>query len=96
MVRAAAKNYKFVGVVVDPSDYQNIGKEITENGGALSIETRFELMRKAFNHTADYDSLIATTMDENANKKSLRFAFSDGDELRYGENSHQKDILQKE
>lgn len=90
MVRAAAKNYKFVGVVVDLSDYQNIGKEITENGGALSIETRFELMRKAFNHTADYDSLIATTMDENANKKSLRFAFSDGDELRYGENSHQK------
>jgi len=46
MVRAAAKNYKFVGVVVDLSDYQNIGKEITENGGALSIETRFELMRK--------------------------------------------------
>nr|MDA3871337.1 bifunctional phosphoribosylaminoimidazolecarboxamide formyltransferase/IMP cyclohydrolase PurH [Candidatus Neomarinimicrobiota bacterium] len=83
-------NYKFVGVVVDPSDYQNIGKEITENGGALSIETRFELMRKAFNHTADYDSLIATTMDENANKRSLRFAFSDGNKLRYGENSHQK------
>ena len=95
MVRAGAKNYKFVGVVVDPSDYAKIGKEITENDGALCLETRFELMRKAFNHTADYDSLIATTMDENANKRSLRFAFSDGEELRYGENSHQKGYFYK-
>ena len=95
MVRAGAKNYKFVGVVVDPSDYAKIGEEITENDGALCLETRFELMRKAFNHTADYDSLIATTMDENANKRSLRFAFSDGEELRYGENSHQKGYFYK-
>lgn len=95
MVRAAAKNYKFVGIIIDPSDYKNIENELSENKGALSLETRFKLMRKAFNHTADYDSLIATTMDEIANKKSLRLAFYDGNELRYGENSHQKGYFYK-
>ncbi|MEA1987097.1 MAG: bifunctional phosphoribosylaminoimidazolecarboxamide formyltransferase/IMP cyclohydrolase [Candidatus Marinimicrobia bacterium] len=96
MVRAGAKNYEFVGVVVDPNDYKMIGDEITINNGMLSIETRFELMRKAYNHTADYDSLIATTMDEQADKKSLRLAFSEGTELRYGENSHQKGYFLKQ
>jgi len=96
MIRAGAKNYKYVAVVTDISDYENIISEIKENDGALSLDTRMELMRKTFNHTADYDALIATTMDEHSDKRSLRFHFTDGRKLRYGENSHQEGYLYKE
>lgn len=89
MVRASAKNYKYVATVVDPEDYPVLLEELAENRGALKEETRFKLMRKAFNHTADYDSLIATTMDEQAGELSLRFAFDQAKKLRYGENAHQ-------
>src|SRR6202008_751477 len=54
MVRAAAKNWPHVGVVVDPADYAGVLAEI-ERHGALSDATRFTLMRKAFAHTASYD-----------------------------------------
>lgn len=90
MVRASAKNFKYVATVTDVNDYANIISELEANDGALGKETRFALMRKAFNHTADYDALIATSMDEAAGKKSLRYSFKGGKELRYGENSHQK------
>lgn len=90
MVRAAAKNYKFVATVVDPRDYPELLKELEENDGALKEETRFNLMRKAFNHTADYDALIATTMDAEAGELSVRLAYDQAKKLRYGENSHQE------
>ncbi|MCK5052421.1 MAG: bifunctional phosphoribosylaminoimidazolecarboxamide formyltransferase/IMP cyclohydrolase [Candidatus Cloacimonetes bacterium] len=90
MVRAAAKNFKYVATLTDVVDYPKIISELKENDGVLSFETRFELMRKAFNHTADYDALIATTMDERANERSIRLHFSGGKKLRYGENSHQE------
>jgi phosphoribosylaminoimidazolecarboxamide formyltransferase / IMP cyclohydrolase len=90
MIRAGAKNYKYVAVVTDINDYGKIIKELKENGGALSLNTRFKLMRKTFNHTADYDALIATTMDDEAGIRSLRFHYTDGKQLRYGENSHQE------
>ena len=96
MVRAAAKNFKFVAVVTDVSDYLKIISELKENEGALSFEIRFNLMRKAINHTADYDALIATTMDEHANEKSIRLHFSGGKKLRYGENSHQEGYFYRE
>ncbi|MBC8385752.1 MAG: bifunctional phosphoribosylaminoimidazolecarboxamide formyltransferase/IMP cyclohydrolase [Candidatus Cloacimonetes bacterium] len=96
MVRAAAKNFKYVATIVDTNDYKNVINELIENRGSLSFETRFKLMRKAFNHTADYDALISTTMDEQAGKRSLRFAFTDGKKLCYGENSHQKGFFFKE
>jgi len=96
MVRAAAKNFKYVGVVTDVNDYEKIISELEENDGKISSETRFELMRKAFNHTADYDALIATTMDENADEKSIRLHFTGGKKLRYGENSHQEGYFYKE
>ncbi len=89
MVRASAKNYKYVATVVDPEDYPALLEELIANDGALKEETRFHLMRKAFNHTADYDSLIATTMDEQAGELSVRLAFDQAKKLRYGENSHQ-------
>ena len=90
MVRAAAKNFKYVAVVTDPQDYPEIVRELQENKGALSYETRFKLMRKAFNLTADYDAMIATTMDETAGELSVRLAFDQAKILRYGENSHQQ------
>ncbi len=96
MVRAAAKNFKYVGVVTDVTDYKKIIFELKENDGSLLAETRFELMRKAFNYTADYDALIATTMDENADEKSIRLHFTGGKKLRYGENSHQKGFFFRE
>ncbi len=90
MVRAAAKNFKYVAVVTDPQDYPDLVQELKVNDGALSYETRFRLMRKAFNLTADYDAMIATTMDETAGELSVRLAFHQAKILRYGENSHQQ------
>ena len=96
MVRASAKNFKYVATIVDVNDYDAVINELQENGGSMSYDTRFKLMRKAFNHTADYDALIATTMDELAGEKSLRLAFTDGKKLRYGENSHQEGFVLKQ
>ena len=89
MIRAAAKNYKHVAVVTDPTDYDQIIQELMESKGELGLETKKKLMRKAFNYTADYDSMIADTMDERSGVMSKRFAFTNGVKLRYGENSHQ-------
>lgn len=89
MVRSAAKNFKHVAVVVDPSDYQELTHQLTENNGALTYEFRQRLMTKAFNHTADYDAMIAMAMDKEIGQNSLRLSFEQGYELRYGENSHQ-------
>lgn len=89
MLRAAAKNYRYVAAVSDQRDYPELLREMEENKGALSEATRFMLMRKTFNHTADYDALIATSMDEAAGEFSLRLAFEKAKPLRYGENSHQ-------
>ena len=88
-VRASAKNYKYVATVVDPLDYPALLLELAKNEGALEEATRFNLMRKAFNHTADYDALIATTMDAEAGEVSVRLAYDQAKKLRYGENSHQ-------
>jgi len=90
MIRAAAKNYKFVAVITDIVDYDAISDELKTNNSSISFETRSRLMRKAFNYTADYDSLIAETMDDHAGIPSLRLSFSDSRPLRYGENSHQQ------
>ena len=96
MLRAAAKNFKYVAVVTNVEDYQLIINELKENDGALSYDSRFKLMRKAFNHTADYDALISTTMDEQAEEKSIRLHFTGGKKLRYGENSHQQGYFFRE
>ena len=61
LLRAAAKNFRDVLVVVDPADYPRLLEELARDGGP-SLEFRFELMRKAFQHTAAYDMMIATTM----------------------------------
>ena len=59
MVRAAAKNHRDVAIVVDPDNYPDLLAELSENNGALSHATRFDLAVKAFEHTASYDGAIA-------------------------------------
>jgi len=95
MVRAAAKNFKFVAIVTSPREYQSIVEELNSNSGALSYQTRYRLMRQAFNATADYDAMIASTMDETAGEMSIRFGYGQAMPLRYGENSHQTAFLMR-
>ncbi len=89
MIRAAAKNHRWVAVLTSPAQYPEVIAELDEHRGALSPATRKRLMREAFNHTADYDAAIARTVDERLGVPSLRLAFDRGRSLRYGENPHQ-------
>ncbi len=95
MLRAAAKNFKYVNVLTDVADYEMFMAEIEETKGNTTYEFRKLLMTKAFNHTADYDALIAQTMDAQIDKRSLRLTFENGNPLRYGENSHQNANIYK-
>ncbi|WP_455210779.1 bifunctional phosphoribosylaminoimidazolecarboxamide formyltransferase/IMP cyclohydrolase [Kaarinaea lacus] len=99
MLRAAAKNYPSVLVVVDPDDYTNVLKELTDNKGQLAQETRFKLAVKTFEHTARYDGNIANYLgkiEQEQTEKKQNFSstfnaqFIKKQELRYGENPHQK------
>ncbi len=106
MVRSSAKNYNGVAIVTDPEDYATLLDEMKANAGALQLATRFNLAKKAFTHTARYDSMIAnwlTGLDEGAEAKpaeaapvpaifpaKLQLAFDRTEILRYGENSHQQ------
>ncbi len=97
MVRAAAKNYQHVAVVVDPRDYKPLLSELDMTGGILAGDTRFNLAKKAFSHTAEYDSTISnylTSVDSQGRREGfpekLNLNFSKAQELRYGENPHQK------
>src|SRR2546426_1836965 len=83
MVRAAAKNWPHVGVVVDPADYPLILEELDAQRGALSDATRFRLMQKAFAHTAAYDGAIAnwiTARDASGHARALPDSFHCGGE----------------
>ena len=89
MVRSAAKNWKDVTIVCDPSDYATVLEEI-ESNGFTSDDTRLKLSAKAYTHTAEYDMMISTYMREKAGlpeKLFLEFDIKQG--LRYGENPHQ-------
>ena len=94
LVRAAAKNFRDVLVVVDPADYPRVVEELDREGGP-SLEFRFELMRKAFAHTGDYDTMIAATLqtvevDGGAMSRGALKTPGDRKVLRYGENPHQQ------
>ncbi|HHG74260.1 MAG TPA: bifunctional phosphoribosylaminoimidazolecarboxamide formyltransferase/IMP cyclohydrolase [Persephonella sp.] len=94
MVRASAKNHKFVTVVVDPEDYDLVIKELKEKG-KTSIETRRKLALKAFRHTAFYDSVISEVLNQKfgINEKfpeELSIPVRKRSSLRYGENPHQE------
>jgi phosphoribosylaminoimidazolecarboxamide formyltransferase/IMP cyclohydrolase len=66
MLRSAAKNFARVTVVVDPADYEALASELKENDGYVSLDTRFRLAKKAFDHVARYDNAIAAYLNERA------------------------------
>jgi phosphoribosylaminoimidazolecarboxamide formyltransferase/IMP cyclohydrolase len=104
LVRAAAKNFRDVLVVVDPADYGRVLDQLARPGGPTP-DFRFELCRKAFAHTAQYDGTIASTLaqvhvegdtftrpapDAQALPASLALVLPKLRDLRYGENPHQR------
>lgn len=94
MVRAAAKNFAWVGVVTDPKDYAQIIHEI-QNANGLTFETRKNLAEKVFALTAHYDAMIHQYFLEHRNDQQespqyLNVQLDKVAELRYGENPHQK------
>ena len=96
MVRAAAKNHPFVTIVVNASDYGEILSEMQSNGGSTSLESRFNLAIKAYEHTAAYDGAIAnhfgTLVPDGSPKfpRTFNAQFHKVQEMRYGENPHQQ------
>ncbi len=108
MVRAAAKNFRYVTILVDPRDYPLALSELKERGN-IPQKMRFELAIKAFQHTADYDMSITSffsRIQRPSKRKKEGAAISLPDkfqcpylkmqDLRYGENPHQKAALYKE
>jgi phosphoribosylaminoimidazolecarboxamide formyltransferase / IMP cyclohydrolase len=97
MIRAAAKNHRFVAVVVDPQDYDSIATELNDTDGTLSESTRQHLAKKAFGHTAAYDAAIWNYLDgENTPREfgeTFPLPLRKHSELRYGENPHQRAAL---
>ncbi|HZD59636.1 MAG TPA: bifunctional phosphoribosylaminoimidazolecarboxamide formyltransferase/IMP cyclohydrolase [Anaerolineae bacterium] len=91
MIRAAAKNFEGVTVVVDASWYARLIDEMQANDGAISRDTRFTLCREAFKHTAQYDSTIAQYLSGKEEfPEVLTYTFEKIMNTRYGENPHQK------
>ena len=93
MLRAAAKNYPGVIVLVDPADYTPVLEQIRKDG--VSDKTRFNLARKVFAHTAAYDGAVASYLSSLADGKRreypevLTLQFTKLQDMRYGENPHQ-------
>ena len=97
MLRAAAKNYAAVTVVVDTADYDSVLQEMQDNDGAVSDALRFHLAIKTFEHTARYDGIIANYLgcqtligDTQDFPATYNMQFTKAQEMRYGENPHQK------
>lgn len=101
MVRSAAKNWKHVAIVTDNGDFNAVVEELQNNGGALSDRTRFNLSRKAFSHTAQYDGMISNYLTSVCDEKlagepkvgefpqQFNQSWIKVQEMRYGENPHQ-------
>jgi phosphoribosylaminoimidazolecarboxamide formyltransferase/IMP cyclohydrolase len=92
MVRSAAKNFSGVAIVTDPADYEPVLAELRQSRGELSRETRRHLASKAFHHTAHYDSAIANWFGEQEADfpENLMVDLVKIEDLRYGENPHQR------
>ncbi|MBE6012395.1 MAG: bifunctional phosphoribosylaminoimidazolecarboxamide formyltransferase/IMP cyclohydrolase [Lachnospiraceae bacterium] len=99
MVRAAAKNYKYVTVITDPSDYPKIIEELEKDGDTCP-HSRFYLSAKAFMHTAHYDAMISNYLKPLAGveefPETLTLTYEKAQDMRYGENPQQKAAFYKE
>jgi len=98
LIRAAAKNYHSVAVVVDSEDYKTVIEEIDGGNGTIALETRKRLASKAFHYTAFYDAAISGYFDrlvtaEGETPEEIVKAYRRVRSLRYGENPHQKAAL---
>jgi phosphoribosylaminoimidazolecarboxamide formyltransferase / IMP cyclohydrolase len=105
MIRAAAKNFQDVAVIVSPGQYESVLKEMEEFAGALGPATHWKLAQQAFLHTADYDSSVSKRLLEidasgvttpHALPSRLQFSVEQAAILRYGENPHQEAALYKQ
>ncbi|MGR9071809.1 MAG: bifunctional phosphoribosylaminoimidazolecarboxamide formyltransferase/IMP cyclohydrolase [Gammaproteobacteria bacterium] len=99
MIRAAAKNHADIAVVVDPADYGPITAELADSNGCISRPTRFRLALKSFEHTARYDTAIASYLgkiDNDGFPEMLNLQFHRIQTMRYGENPHQKAAFYRE
>ena len=108
MIRSSAKNFRDVVVVVEPEDYGWVLKELEEGSGLISLQSRFKLAQKAFTHTASYDSAIAAHLSRLAEKdgeflleescfpRKLFVCLEKINDLRYGENPHQRAAFYRE
>ncbi|MCV2403307.1 bifunctional phosphoribosylaminoimidazolecarboxamide formyltransferase/IMP cyclohydrolase [Marinomonas sp. C2222] len=95
MVRSAAKNHKDVAIVVSPASYEGILASLKAEGG-LTLDQRFDLAVQAFEHTSHYDGAIANFLGKKVEggsedfPRTFNLQFDKQEEMRYGENPHQK------
>jgi phosphoribosylaminoimidazolecarboxamide formyltransferase/IMP cyclohydrolase len=101
MIRAASKNFKDVAVIVDPEDYAKVLDEMKSGGGEVSYETKLNLAKKVFAHTAQYDTLISGYLNSQGESaetfpKNFTKSYRKISDVRYGENPHQKAAVYRE
>ncbi|HAS74491.1 MAG TPA: bifunctional phosphoribosylaminoimidazolecarboxamide formyltransferase/inosine monophosphate cyclohydrolase [Clostridiales bacterium UBA8960] len=99
MLRSAAKNHKDVVVVIDPNDYMRVIKAL-QHDNHVDYEMKFDLALKVFKHTAHYDAMIASYLVKKGNREpftdTMTVTYEKVQDLRYGENPHQKAAFYKE
>jgi phosphoribosylaminoimidazolecarboxamide formyltransferase / IMP cyclohydrolase len=103
MLRAAAKNYRYVSVITDPDDYSAILEEMKKTGGSISEATNFALAAKVFRLTARYDGAISNYLSSISKDgppktfpETFTIQFVKAQDLRYGENPHQHAAFYRE
>ncbi len=101
LLRAAAKNHLWVAIVTDPDSYERIIQEMEENQGSLSLSTRMSLALEAFKHTASYDRTISNHFQKEIKKEDefpliISSSYQKIQDLRYGENPHQRGAFYKD
>ncbi|MCP5188396.1 MAG: bifunctional phosphoribosylaminoimidazolecarboxamide formyltransferase/IMP cyclohydrolase [Pseudomonadales bacterium] len=102
MVRAAAKNHRFVNILVNSADYAGVLEELRAHDGATTGATRFDLAIKAYEHTAAYDGAIANHFGtlvpggSSGFPRTFNTQFHKAQAMRYGENPHQRAAFYRE
>lgn len=101
LLRAAGKNFHDVAILCDPADYAAVKAELSENDNEIRYETKRRLAAKAFAHTARYDAVISSYFRERSEEKEIfpqefTLGLRKMQELRYGENPHQRAALYQE
>lgn len=104
LIRAAAKNFEDVIIIVNPDRYNEVLGELKSNNGNISTETKYKLAVEAFRHTHEYDKLIHEYLRNRSGNKeevgefpeTLSLTYKKASSLRYGENPHQKAVFYHE